>query len=71
LRPQPGPVSTPESRQAQRSYASVSAAQHHWTSGVTVTRLNLAANALAPALGGGNFTTDHPKPLVVQNGLDR
>jgi pimeloyl-ACP methyl ester carboxylesterase len=46
-------------------------AQHHWTSGVTVTGLNDAANALAPALGGGDFTTDHPRPLVVQNGLDR
>jgi pimeloyl-ACP methyl ester carboxylesterase len=42
----------------------------HWTSGVTVPSLNNAANALAPALGGGNFTTDHPKPLVVQNDLD-
>jgi hypothetical protein len=46
-------------------------AQHHWTSGVTVTSLNDAANALDPTLGGGNFTTDHPNPLVVQNGLDR
>jgi hypothetical protein len=46
-------------------------AQHHWTSGVTVTALNDAANALDPALGGGNFTTDHPSPLVVQNGLDQ
>jgi pimeloyl-ACP methyl ester carboxylesterase len=46
-------------------------AQHHWTSGVTVPSLNDAANALDPALGGGNFTTDHPNPLVVQNGLDR
>jgi hypothetical protein len=45
-------------------------AQHHWTSGVTVTSLNDAANALDPTLGGGNFTTDHPSPLVVQNGLD-
>jgi hypothetical protein len=46
-------------------------AQRHWTSGVTVTALNDAANALDPTLGGGNFTTDHPNPLVVQNGLDR
>jgi hypothetical protein len=46
-------------------------AQHHWTSRVTVTSLNDAANALDPTLGGGNFTTDHPNPLVVQNGLDR
>jgi hypothetical protein len=46
-------------------------AQHHWTSGVTVTALNDAANALDPALDGGNFTTDHPSPLVVQNGLDQ
>jgi pimeloyl-ACP methyl ester carboxylesterase len=46
-------------------------AEHHWTPGVTVTALNDAANALGPSLGGGNFTTDHPKPLVVQNGLDR
>jgi pimeloyl-ACP methyl ester carboxylesterase len=46
-------------------------AQHHWTSGVTVTSLNDAANALDPSLGGGNFTTDNPNPLVVQNGLDR
>jgi pimeloyl-ACP methyl ester carboxylesterase len=45
-------------------------AQRHWTPGVTVTALNDAANALDPALGGGNFTTDHPNPLVVQNGLD-
>ncbi len=44
--------------------------QRHWTSGVTVTSLNDAANALDPTLGGGNFTTDHPNPLVVQNGLD-
>ena len=42
----------------------------HWTSGVTVTSLNDAANALDPTLGGGNFTADHPNPLVVQNGLD-
>ena len=47
------------------------AVQRHWTPGVTVTALNDAANALNPALGGGNFTTDHPNPLVVQNGLDR
>jgi pimeloyl-ACP methyl ester carboxylesterase len=47
------------------------AAARHWTPGVTVTALNDAANALDPALGGGNFTTDHPSPLVVQNGLDR
>jgi pimeloyl-ACP methyl ester carboxylesterase len=46
------------------------AVQRHWTPGVTVTALNDAANALNPALGG-NFTTDHPNPLVVQNGLDR
>ena len=46
-------------------------AQHRWTSGVTVTALNDAANALDPSLGGGNFTADHPNPLVVQNGLDR
>ena len=46
-------------------------AQRHWTRGVTVTALNDAANALDPTLGGGNFTTDHPNPLVVQNGLDR
>jgi pimeloyl-ACP methyl ester carboxylesterase len=45
--------------------------QRHWTPGVTVTALNDAANALDPALGGGNFTIDHPNPLVVQNGLDR
>jgi hypothetical protein len=43
----------------------------HWTPGVTVTALNDAADALGPALGGGNFTTDHPHPLIVQNGLDR
>ncbi len=47
------------------------AAARHWTPGVTITALNDAANALAPALGGGNFTTDQPNPLVVQNGLDR
>lgn len=46
-------------------------AQHHWTSGVTVTSLNDAANALGPSLGGGNFTAGHPNPLVVQHGLDR
>jgi pimeloyl-ACP methyl ester carboxylesterase len=46
-------------------------AARHWTPGVTVTALNHAANALDPALGGGNFTTDHPNPLVVQHGLDR
>jgi hypothetical protein len=46
-------------------------AEHHWTGGVTVTALNDAANALGPSLGGGDFTTDHPNPLVVQNGLDR
>jgi hypothetical protein len=46
-------------------------AARQWTHGVTVTALNDAANALGPALGGGNFTTDHPNPLVVQNGLDR
>jgi hypothetical protein len=45
--------------------------QRHWTPGVTVTALNDAANALAPTLGGGNFITDQPNPLVVQNGLDR
>jgi pimeloyl-ACP methyl ester carboxylesterase len=45
--------------------------QRHWTHGVTVAALNGAANALDPALGGGDFTTDHPSPLVVQNGLDR
>jgi pimeloyl-ACP methyl ester carboxylesterase len=43
----------------------------HWTAGVTVTALNHAANALDPALGGGDFTTDRPNPLIVQNGLDR
>jgi hypothetical protein len=47
------------------------AAGHHWTGGVTVTALNNAANALGSPLGGGDFTTDHPNPLVVQNGLDR
>jgi len=46
-------------------------AVRHWTTGVTVTALNDAANALDPALGGGNFTTDRPNPLVVQDGLDR
>ena len=46
-------------------------AQGHWTSGVTVNGLNDAANALDPTLGGGNFRTDHPTPLLVQNGLDR
>jgi hypothetical protein len=46
-------------------------AEHHWTGGVTVTALNDAANALGPSLGGGDFTTDHPNPLVVQNALDR
>jgi hypothetical protein len=46
-------------------------AERHWTSGVTVSSLNDAANALDPSLGGGDFTTDHPNPLVVQNGLDR
>ena len=46
-------------------------AARHWTPGVNVTALNDAANALNPALGGGNFRTDHPNPLVVQNGLDR
>ena len=45
--------------------------QRHWTPGVTVTALNDAANALDPSLGGGNFTADHPSPLVVQDGLDR
>jgi pimeloyl-ACP methyl ester carboxylesterase len=45
--------------------------EHHWTPGVTVTALNNAANALDPSLGGGDFTADHPNPLVVQNGLDR
>jgi pimeloyl-ACP methyl ester carboxylesterase len=45
-------------------------AQRHWNPGVTVTALNDAANALDPALGGGDFVTDHPRPLVVQNGLD-
>ncbi len=45
--------------------------QRHWAPGVTVTALNDAANALDPSLGGGNFTTDHPNPLIVQNGLDR
>jgi hypothetical protein len=45
--------------------------QRHWTSGVTVTSLNAAANALDSGLGGGNFTSDNPNPLVVQNGLDR
>jgi hypothetical protein len=45
-------------------------AVRHWTPGVTVTALNDAANALDPALGGGNFVTDRPHPLVVQNGLD-
>jgi hypothetical protein len=46
-------------------------AEGHWTSGVTVTGLNNAANALPPTLGGGNFRRDHPTPLLVQNGLDR
>jgi hypothetical protein len=46
-------------------------AARHWTPGVTVTALNHAANALDPALGGGDFTTDRPNPLIVQNGLDR
>jgi pimeloyl-ACP methyl ester carboxylesterase len=46
-------------------------AARHWTPGVTVPALNDAANALDPLLGGGNFTTDHPHPLIVQNGLDR
>jgi hypothetical protein len=46
-------------------------AERHWTSGVTVSSLNDAANALDPSLGGGDFTTDRPNPLVVQNGLDR
>ena len=46
-------------------------AARHWTPGVTITALNAAANALDPALGGGDFTADHPNPLVVQNGLDR
>jgi hypothetical protein len=45
--------------------------KRHWTPGVTVAALNNAANALAPALGGGNFVTDRPNPLVVQNALDR
>ena len=45
--------------------------QHQWTSGVTVTSLNAAANALGSALGGGDFTTGNPNLLVVQNGLDR
>jgi len=45
--------------------------EHHWTSGVTVANLNQAANALAPTLGGGNFTTYQPTPLDVQNALDR
>jgi pimeloyl-ACP methyl ester carboxylesterase len=43
----------------------------HWTIGVTVAGLNYAANALGPALGGGDFTAYHPTPLDVQNGLDR
>jgi pimeloyl-ACP methyl ester carboxylesterase len=42
----------------------------HWTGGVSVASLNDAANALDPTLGGGDFTADHPRPLVVQNGLD-
>ena len=46
-------------------------AQHHWTSGVTVTGLNQAAGALDPALGGGDFTTCRPTPLLVQDSLDR
>ena len=46
-------------------------ARRHWTSGTTVTALNNAANALDPTLGGGDFTTDRPNPLVVQNGVDR
>ena len=46
-------------------------AERHWTPGVTVTGLNHAANALDPALGGGDFTPDQPNPLIVQNGIDR
>jgi hypothetical protein len=46
-------------------------AAHHWTPGVTVGALNNAANALDSTLGGGNFVTDRPNPLVVQNALDR
>jgi pimeloyl-ACP methyl ester carboxylesterase len=46
-------------------------AGRHWTPAVAVTALNDAANALAPSLGGGDFTTDWPNRLVVQNGLDR
>jgi len=46
-------------------------AQRHWTGGVTVPALNDAANALDPSLGGGDFVTDNPNPLVVQNAIDR
>lgn len=46
-------------------------AGRHWTPAVAVTSLNDAANALDSTLGGGDFTTDNPNRLVVQNGLDR
>jgi hypothetical protein len=45
--------------------------ERHWTSGVSVPALDQAANALDPALGGGDFSSYHPSPLDVQNGLDR
>lgn len=44
--------------------------QHHWTPEVSTDGLNAAANALAPSLGGGDFTPYRPTTLDVQNGLD-
>jgi hypothetical protein len=31
----------------------------------------LLRQVYANAIGHCNFTTDHPRPLIVQNGLDR
>jgi pimeloyl-ACP methyl ester carboxylesterase len=44
--------------------------ERHWTSGVSVSALNQAANALDPTLGGGDFGPYRPTPLDVQNSLD-
>ena len=41
-------------------------AARHWTPGVTVAALNDAANALDPALGGGDFTAYHPNPWTCR-----
>lgn len=42
-------------------------ADRHWTAGVTFPGLNLAADALDPSLGGGDFTAYRTTPLDVQN----